>query len=260
VNVTVDLTSILSSGVFGASMSEKFGECKPVAEPTKNLCANLTISVNTDDFPRETFVDVVDLNTGNIFWLDQVFEAPNKKYDLQQCIDSTGCYEVEIFDSFGDGIKGKGVELTFDNKKVVSGGNFTYLAVYDVGNGCASRPPCKMLKLELTTGNYPQDTGVNLFDYFTSTSVWWEVEFKEKDKKYVMEKCIDPLRCYELSISDYSYYYDGGLGGIEYKLTYDGAEVGSDVAENFTEWTYYLVGDCDSIEDDYDYEDSDEYW
>lgn len=211
----------------------------------------------TDDCPWETYLQVVELNSGIAFWYDQYFEVPNMKYDFQQCIDPSGCYEVTVYDYFGDGIEGEGLDLTYGNKKIASGGNFTRLAVYDVGNGCASRPPCKMLKLELTTDNFPGETYVSLFDYVTYVSLWEDVEFKEKEKTYVIEQCIDPLRCYELTIDDYA--YDGFEGNGGYVITYDGDVLGTDVAENFTGWMTYPIGECDWLDDFYGETDDDYY-
>jgi hypothetical protein len=244
-----DLKEKLSGGVFGASKSVVFGTEKTVTNPTKVQCANLTLSITTDDWPDETWFTAIDLDSHSSFWTESDYpdyrfylDTPNKKYDFKQCINPLGCYQVSIIDSVGDGIEGKGFTLTYDGKVLGSGGNFTTSAVYQFGKGCAYRPPCKRLKLELTTDYSPSETSVYLYDYETSVSYWWDTKFVKRNKKYVLKKCIDPLRCWDLSIMDN--YGDGLADPGGFKVTYGGQVLGNNVDSNFTYYAGYYIGNC----------------
>jgi hypothetical protein len=145
-------------------------------------------------------------------------------------------------DSVGDGMDGKGFTLTYDGKVLGSGGNFTTSAVYQFGKGCAYRPKCKTLKLELTTDVDPSETSVRLDDYETYVSYWWDTKFQKKNKKYELQKCIDPLRCWDLSI--YDTYGDGLVAPGGFTVRYGGQVVGNHVDTNFTSYAGYYIGNC----------------
>jgi hypothetical protein len=210
-------------------------------KPPKN-CVDLILSIYTDDYPEETSVKAVELNSMNWIWWEE-FENPNEYYSFEQCVDPSGCYEVFIMDTDGDGIEGDGFDLTYDNNLVAWGEPFTYYTVYDVGDGCASRPPCQMLELELTTDKYPLESSVYLYDVSTDTMDWWDTNIRKKNKKYIFSKCIDPLRCYELGISDSE--GDGFEGNGGYQVTYDGMWWDSSEDAAFTDRVLYYFGECD---------------
>jgi hypothetical protein len=85
-------------------------KCKPPED-----CVDLTLSIFTDDYPEETSVKTVELNSMTWIWSDETFEYPNEEYSLQQCVDPSGCYDVFIMDKEGTGIEGNEFELTYDN-------------------------------------------------------------------------------------------------------------------------------------------------
>jgi hypothetical protein len=132
---------VLSGGAFNASESVSFGgECRSGSYPKVEAppCVDIVLTLTTDDFPYETNVTLVDLRTGDVYWDDFVFDMERKKYELTQCVDPSGCYEVSINDSFGDGISGAGFTLTYDDDVVGTGSGFGFSASFDVGDGCDS--------------------------------------------------------------------------------------------------------------------------
>lgn len=68
-------------------------------------CVDLIVSVLTDDFASETSWEIIDRSTGIVVGIRQLVTAN----DLQTindtfCVDPRKCYDITIFDSFGDGI------------------------------------------------------------------------------------------------------------------------------------------------------------
>jgi hypothetical protein len=130
---------VLSGGAFNASESVSFGgECRSDTYPKVEAppCIDIVLALTTDEYPFETNVTLVDLRTGDTYWDDFVFDMARENYELTQCVDPSGCYEVTINDIFGDGISGSGFTLTYDDDVVGSGSEFGFSAVYLVGDGC----------------------------------------------------------------------------------------------------------------------------
>jgi hypothetical protein len=212
-------------------------KCKPPEN-----CVDLTLSIFTDDYPEQTSVKAVELNSMTWIWWYETFEYPNEEYSLQQCVDPSGCYEVFIMDTEGNGIEGNEFELTYDNNFITWGERFTNYTVYEVGNGCASRPMCEMLELELTTDDYPRESKVNLYDSSTYTEDWSDTIIRRKNKLYYFSKCIDPLRCYTLNIFDSQ--GDGFEGNGGYTVYYEGEVWDTSDYAGFTDSISYYFGDC----------------
>lgn len=131
---------ILSGGAFNASESVSFGgACRDLsyAKQESPPCVDVNLTLTTDSFPNETNVTLVDLSNGTVYWDEFIFNTPQTTYELIQCVDPEGCYEVTINDLFGDGLFPDGIFiLTFDGELVASEVNFGYSVVYYVGYGC----------------------------------------------------------------------------------------------------------------------------
>lgn len=86
----------------------------------------LDFSLQTDNYPSETYWEILDDN-GNIIFSGDSYSSQNTLYEQMVCL-SPGCYEFIIYDGFGDGIccsYGNGFfELTDNEDILIEGGQF----------------------------------------------------------------------------------------------------------------------------------------
>jgi hypothetical protein len=111
--------------------------CVPCEIPQQGCDEDsLTIDLTTDSYPSEISWDVVDQNTGGIVCSGGPYASPNTNYIEVCCLDSTGCYDFNIYDSFGDG--GGPYDLYFNGVLFYSSdGNYgSGESVQYIGNGC----------------------------------------------------------------------------------------------------------------------------
>ena len=100
-------------------------------------CANVVLSLTTDNYASETSYTLTDTSTGELLWSTNGANLlNNQSYVQESCVDPNSCYRFEIADSFGDGITGKGISLVFDGTTLYQGGNFGSGGYVDFGNGC----------------------------------------------------------------------------------------------------------------------------
>ncbi len=104
-------------------------------------CVDLTVSVTTDRFANETSWELVDRISGQVIGSQAyTFNDDEMTFTETFCVDPTRCYDVTIFDSFGDGICctfGNGNwSVTYDGVTTNSptGGNFSSSETISVGN------------------------------------------------------------------------------------------------------------------------------
>jgi len=108
---------------------------KPVNATTPpDGCTTLKVIFHTDDWPEEN--SIVLENAQRTIWNHNTF-APNKRYVYDRCLPTNGCTVLDVADSAGDGLWGKGnirvkwgSEVLYDKSNI---GNGFYL---NLGNGC----------------------------------------------------------------------------------------------------------------------------
>ena len=90
-------------------------------------CSDVTVTVLTDNYPGETTWTVTD-ESGATVMSGGPYSASGTTYTSTACLE-VGCYNLNFFDSFGDGIccsYGIGnYTLTIDGQTILSGGEFT---------------------------------------------------------------------------------------------------------------------------------------
>lgn len=94
---------------------------------------DLDLSLQTDNYPAETHWEIINDN-GDIVASGGGFSGQNTLYEELICL-SPGCYQFNIYDSFGDGIccdYGNGFfELTDNEDLLIQGGDFESLDTYN---------------------------------------------------------------------------------------------------------------------------------
>jgi subtilisin family serine protease len=122
----------LGSGGGGSSPTRP-----PVPSPTQAPVASpVTVRINfrTDGYAYETSYYLRRQSDGNRLWDVDGRELRNfQSYYQQSTVNPGDCYRFEIFDSYGDGIFGTGIELLWDGERIYQGGNFGYGGYIDLG-------------------------------------------------------------------------------------------------------------------------------
>lgn len=98
---------------------------------------SIDFSITTDNYPAETTWDLRD-DQGNILFQDGPYASTQTTYDYNYCLPA-GCYQLNVYDSFGDGLQYQGVigdyslvdEFGTVHAQMVAGGNFGPQAVHD---------------------------------------------------------------------------------------------------------------------------------
>jgi hypothetical protein len=117
-------------------------------------CPDATIFVRilTDTYGSETSWEVVDRATSTVVGSGGGYSG-NTLYETEVCVDSTGCYDFTIYDSYGDGIFSPGFyEVYYNGTLVGSGGDFdSSETVGFIGGGCVV-PTGACCESEVCTG------------------------------------------------------------------------------------------------------------
>jgi Subtilase family len=147
-DVMVDGRKIFSGGNFTFFDRASFGgDCVALAadpKPVLPSSVEVKLVLFTDAYPFETLVSLEDLQTGEIFWTEEIFDEEETEYILTQEIDPAGCYNFVITDSGGDGIcclYGFGYSALFidDISVFTLDGDFGSRTSYLVGDSCSDQ-------------------------------------------------------------------------------------------------------------------------
>ena len=100
-------------------------------------CAQLELDLLTDWNGDETEVWLIDDATQDWIWNDNDF-GDNELRQFSTCLDPSGCFTLQVFDSKGDGIYAPGgISVWFQQESVYIGGDFAGEALFRFGNGCS---------------------------------------------------------------------------------------------------------------------------
>lgn len=123
----------------------------PDCEPCSTACNDVDVEIVLDDYPGETEWNIRNANnevvaSGGPYGQN----SPGETISVSECLPD-GCYDFEIFDSYGDGIccaYGNGsYEVSSDGSVLASGGAFGY---NEVSNFCIPGEEARQFKLENT--------------------------------------------------------------------------------------------------------------
>lgn len=134
----------LATGSFIGPCNNPCRATNPSVAPPP-ACVDLTVSVTTDRFANETSWEIVDRVSGqSIASTSYTFNDDEMTFTETFCVDPTRCYDITMFDSFGDGMCctfGNGTwSVTFDGVITASptGGSFGSSETISVGN-CSNK-------------------------------------------------------------------------------------------------------------------------
>jgi hypothetical protein len=94
----------------------------------------LSVKFRTDPWPEETFIQLY--NGRGTLW-DYKFSAKNTIYQFSQCIPNNDCTVLDVTDTKGDGLLGRGsLRVTYGSKLLFNGWNLGYGFDVNLGNLC----------------------------------------------------------------------------------------------------------------------------
>jgi serine protease len=141
--VTLDGDVIQTGGSFTAAEEISLGSCGR-NNPVSGTCSEqglvpIDLYLRTDSYASETSVQLVDENGELLEFADGL--VSNTEYGLTECVSPSGCYNLTIFDSLGDGLSG-GTEgvfvVSFDGIEQSRATSFGSQVTVKMGNGCVS--------------------------------------------------------------------------------------------------------------------------
>ncbi len=139
---TADVAGLLNQGDYNlGTCSDDCIASNPSVTPPPS-CVDLVVGVTTDNFANETSWEVVERGSGQVIASRQFgFADDGLTFADTICVDPRNCYDVTIFDSFGDGICcgtfGNGTwSVTYDGNTTVSpsGGQYAADETISVGS------------------------------------------------------------------------------------------------------------------------------
>lgn len=102
-------------------------------------CLLFDLSIKTDAFGQETSWEIVDTKNSSVVLSNSSLPS-NQIVQDSECLDSKGCYEFVIRDTFNDGIccgAGNGdYNVSINSKVVGSGGQFGSYETTFLGGNC----------------------------------------------------------------------------------------------------------------------------
>jgi hypothetical protein len=107
----------------------------PITPP--GACVDIEMAFRTDRYAYELSYTLRNTSDGDKLWDTSGSNLRNfQRYTQRSCINPSSCYRFDINDSFGDGLSGSGIRLTFDGKVLYEGANYGYGGYRLIGNGC----------------------------------------------------------------------------------------------------------------------------
>jgi hypothetical protein len=92
------------------------------------------MTLRTDGFGYETSY-ALRIPNSSLLWSEFSLES-NREYTESTCVDPSSCYRFQIGDSYGNGINGDGLTLSYAGEIVYQGGDFGLGGYRDIGEGC----------------------------------------------------------------------------------------------------------------------------
>jgi hypothetical protein len=125
----------------GDSGNGNNGNNPPPSPPTPTTppgaCADVEMAFRTDGYAYEMSYTLRRASDGEEIWNTSGTDLSNfQRYIQRSCINPSSCYRFDIDDSFGDGLSGSGIRLTFDGEVLYEGGSYGYGGYRLIGGGC----------------------------------------------------------------------------------------------------------------------------
>ena len=99
-------------------------------------CSTVTVKFATDKNPLENDFYLKDLETGDYLWDEFNFQKLEVR-TKSACIETSGCYLFDLWDSAGNGLVSPGMlTLTYAGKQIFKGRTFGYGITAYLGDGC----------------------------------------------------------------------------------------------------------------------------
>jgi hypothetical protein len=95
-------------------------------------CTPLVLDLDTDEYADETHFYLIDMTTQDFLWIEDQF-SPYEVRQFTECLDPNRCYNLDVFDDYGDGITSGGIKITYDGTVVYEGGDIGYGEVFRFG-------------------------------------------------------------------------------------------------------------------------------
>jgi hypothetical protein len=193
--------NILTGSNFGFNQSVTLGgECKPFPNNAKTKCVNMTLSLTTGDDPWSIGLGMVDLNKigGPDYLSFGPFDLPQNTYTTTRCLYPKTCYELLAMDYYGvDDLAQRNITVVYNGmSQKLSKEDDYYMAL--VGDACNGRPD---LCVNLSATWFTTDTQflyqLSIQDMMTGME---ETVDGQGNQENNYNKCVDPLRCYEVML------------------------------------------------------------
>lgn len=99
-------------------------------------CLPLDLLVRTDSYAYEVTVKLINDVTEDYVWHDTNLKD-NQDHSYSACIDPNGCHQLEVWDSWGDGLVDDGfVKVALNGNTEYEGGDYGYSLIKRFGNAC----------------------------------------------------------------------------------------------------------------------------
>lgn len=215
-NVSIDGTQPFYSG----------GPCSGASTTTScfTSVAEYVLEINSDDYGSDISWDLEDQSNNSVVESGSGYSS-NTTYTIPMCV-SEGCYDFNIYDSYGDGIccsEGNGsYTLTHISGTVVASGG-------DYGSGETTNVGCTDLPVDLLDFKAQRDGAINEIEWSVASQVnndYFVLEHSTDGKNWQVLETIDGAGN-TTSQMDYSFHHSFEKYGINYyRLTqfdFDGA-------------------------------------
>ena len=212
--------------------------------PIQPGCTDMTFTIHTDRYPRETTWDLKD-GEGNAVESGGPYSQRNRVFAETKCLEYIE-HTFTIKDSFGDGMccrHGQGswtITYTDSDFVVATGADFNQGETVTFTPGA---PNVGQFELSLLTDKYPRETTWNVVSASTGRVVLFGGPYDKRQTSYTVSESLHAEDCYKIFI--YDAWGDGiccsyGRGSAEMK--WDGNSVGT-AAKFDREWASDAFGD-----------------
>jgi hypothetical protein len=173
----------------------------PTSPPNSSECPSGEIFVEfeilTDEYGDETTWTVSDTN-GDVFMSGGPYTESFETYYHSTCMPADGCYNLNVNDSWGDGMCDAGYHLKINGQNTINGDGWFGSSINHPFNCDSVRDGnCVPLVMTYTADEIGSDNEVLMLDLTTSDTIWDAIEF-EPSSTETFEACLKPDHCIEL--------------------------------------------------------------
>jgi len=207
-------------------------------------CSDTAIQliINSGDWAEEISWSITDSN-GQMVDTSTVDYQNNTEYTHNLCLESSSCYQLNLYDSYGDGWNGGNYQLQYLNSGFIAAGNLEGTYSYGSQSFCVndnSLCETNLIDIQLETGIWAEEISWSIADTLGNLVDSLDASYSN-NSIYNFQLCIDD-GCYFFNMYD---TYGDGWQGASFEIQNEGLLASGQLSSgSFGQVVFSLNSEC----------------